>query len=225
MGIDSGNYWIYADEDIDGIYERATLGKAELTQPEMVFATATSLKDPSKQRAGYHQLEIFTFAPYDSFERWKDQPSGTRDMSYQALKESISTGMIEVVDRRFPGIRDSVVFKDLGTPLTNQHYIRAYRGNIYGIDKGIWQAGPLGFRADTGFEGLYLCGASTMAHGVAYATNSGLTAAGKILGCDPQSFLRTQQAELPICQCEDPSTWPSEYRGRDRRLSREHAAA
>jgi all-trans-retinol 13,14-reductase len=216
MGIDSGNYWIYADEDIDGIYQRATQGEADLTQPEMVFATVTSLKDPSKRRDGRHQLEVFTFAPYEKFARWRDQPSGERDEAYQSLKEAISEGMIEIVERRFPGIRDSIVFMDLGTPLTNQHYIRAYRGNIYGTDKGIWQAGPLGFRAGTEFDGLYLCGASTMAHGVAYATNSGLTAAGKILGCDPHEFLRSPQAELVICQCEDPSTWPSEYRDRGR---------
>ena len=215
MGIDSGNYWIYANSDIDGIYERATRGMADLTQPEMIFATVTTLKDPSKRRSGRHQLELFSFAPYERFERWEDQPSGQRDEAYQDLKDAISEGMIGVVDRYFPGIKDSIVFKDLGTPLTNQHYIRAYRGNIYGIDKGIWQAGPLGFRARTGFEGLYLCGASTMAHGVAYATNSGLTAAGKIMGCEPQEFLSSTEAELTVCQCEEPSTWPSEYRERN----------
>jgi phytoene dehydrogenase-like protein len=212
LGLDSGNYWLHSHDDIDAIFARAATPGAIESDPELLFATATSLKDPTKSRSDLHQLEIFAFTDIEPFVPWQHQPSGQRDADYQRLKAGISQRILKVADRFFPGLRQSVVLQELGTPLTNQHYVHAHQGNMYGIDKGIWQAGPLGFRAETEFQNLYLCGASTMAHGVAYATNSGLTAAGKVLGCDPQSFIQRKRAELSICQCEDTSTWPLQYR-------------
>lgn len=211
LGLDSGNYWLHANDDIDGIFERAASSESLMQDPELLFVTATSLKDPSKSRPGYHQLEVFTFTDYQAFAPWQGQPSGHRDADYQRLKGELSQRMIRVLDRFFPGIRQSIVLKELGTPLTNRHYVRSHLGNMYGIDKGVWQAGPLGFGPTTEFGNLYLCGASTMAHGVAYATNSGLTAASKVLGCDPRQFIRDKRAELAVYQCEDPITWPAQY--------------
>jgi phytoene dehydrogenase-like protein len=65
----------------------------------------------------------------------------------------------------------------LGTLLTNEHYLNATRGNLYGIEKSPTQVGPWAFSARTEFEGLFLCGASTVSHGVAGVTQSGLDAA------------------------------------------------
>jgi all-trans-retinol 13,14-reductase len=212
MGMDSGNYYLHANDDIDGIFERAATDRALTEPPELVFATVTSLKDPSKRRPGKHQMEVFAFTDYRPFARWAGQPSGQRDLEYRRLKRGISRRMIEFVDQRFPGVKDSVIFQELGTPLTNQHYVRAHLGGMYGIDKGVWQAGPLGFRTRTEFENLYLCGASTMAHGVAYASNSGLWAAARVLGCRPESLLTETGPKLEIHQAEDQSTWPNRYR-------------
>jgi len=85
---------------------------------------------------------------------------------------------------------------------------------MYGIDKGVWQAGPLGFRIRTEFACLYLCGASTMAHGVAYATHSGRMAASKILRCRSDELLGENGPDLEVYQCEDPLTWPTRDRNR-----------
>ncbi len=76
----------------------------------------------------------------------------------------------EADEERVPGIKKSVVFKDLGTPLTNAHYINSFNGNIYGTDKIKKQMGPFGFNTKTEIHNLYLCGASTFSHGVAGVT-------------------------------------------------------
>lgn len=110
--------------------------------------------------------------------------------------------MIKALDNYFPGISNSIILKELGTPITNTHYIKAHHGNIYGIDKSIWQAGPLGFSNKTEFKNLFLCGASTLAHGVAYASYSGIIAASKILNCSIQNILKHNGPELKILQCE-----------------------
>jgi phytoene dehydrogenase-like protein len=151
----------------------------------------------------YHQLEVFSFVSYDFFSRWENQPTGARDEEYNQLKEKICDYMLNALENHFQGIRNTIVIKELGTPLTNKHYINAYKGNIYGIEKSIWQAGPLGFRTKTEFENLYLCGASTLAHGIAYASNTGLTAAAKILNCKAWDLLKRDGPQLQILQCED----------------------
>lgn len=214
MGLDSGNFWLYDHVDTDEIYRLGLTDYAVNHTPPVLFVTSTTLKDPSKMKRGHHQVEAFTFVDYKAFSAWEDQPSGNRDSEYQELKEQISDRMLTALDARFPGIREAVLFKELGTPLTNNHYIKAHRGNIYGIDKSVWQAGPLAFRTETEFQNLYLCGASTMAHGVAFSTNSGLTAAGRILGCRRNDLLRQDGPDLQIYPSEDTSQWPEKLRNR-----------
>jgi len=224
MGLDSGNYWIYEHAGLDRIYKNGLTDYAAHHRPQVLFVTATTLKDPSKMRRGHHQLEVFTFVSYDAFSRWESQASGNRDSEYQQLKKQIAERMLAILDRRFPGIKEAVVFQNLATPLTNNHYIKAHRGNIYGIDKSVWQAGSLGFRTGTEFRNLYLCGASTMAHGVAYSTNSGLSAAAKILHCRPQDLLRQNGPKLKIYPSEDPDQWPKKLRKRIERGQRSKSA-
>lgn len=214
MGLDSGNYWFYDHADVEQIYQRVMGDNCVYNLPPVLFVTVTTIKDPSKMHNGHHQLETFTFVNYDPFAGWENQPTGDRDEEYQRLKKEISERMLTVLDRRIPGLKEAVVFQELGTPLTNAHYINAYRGNTYGIDKGVWQAGPLGFRAKTEIKNLFLCGASTMAHGVCYSTNAGLMAAAKILGCHVREILRQNGPELPIYPCDDLSQWPQHLQER-----------
>ena len=104
------------------------------------------------------------------------------------------------------------MFYSLGTPLTNEHYLNATRGNLYGTDKRPNQLGPWGFSPRTEFEGLFLCGASIMSHGVAGVTQSGINAAKAVLNCRPDELL-TQNGPGPVfLPAEDTSLWPDHLR-------------
>ena len=103
-----------------------------------------------------------------------------------------------------------IVYWNLGTPLTNQHYINATKGNLYGTDKNIKQMGPFGYGTTTEFEGLLLCGASTQSHGVSGVTSTGLAAACKILDCSKEDLLTQKGPEIQIYPSEDISKWPAE---------------
>jgi phytoene dehydrogenase-like protein len=63
-----------------------------------------------------------------------------------------------------------VVFWSLGTPLTNEHFVNATRGNLYDTAKTRGQVGPGAFPVQTEIDGLLMCGASTLSHGVSGAT-------------------------------------------------------
>ena len=42
--------------------------------------------------------------------------------------------MLEQVCQLYPQIRDHIDYVDIGTPVTNTHYLAAPHGEIYGLD-------------------------------------------------------------------------------------------
>ncbi len=217
-GLDSGNFWYYDHPDLDKLYSDG-LTDALLREdtPPMQFLTATTLKDPSKMHAtgagsGHHTCESFAFVGYDAFEQWAHSKYGARPADYEAMKEDLSWRMVRGLEKRIPGLSKHIVFFSLGTPLTNEHYLNATRGNLYGIAKSPSQVGPWAFSPGTEFEGLYLCGASTLSHGVAGVTQSGIDATKAILNCRSRDIL-TQHGPGPVfLPSEDISQWPENLR-------------
>jgi all-trans-retinol 13,14-reductase len=214
-GLDSGNYWFYDHQDIDQLYRQgATDHVLHADAPPMMFMTATTLKDPTKMHGGHHTCEAFTFVGYEPFKKWATEQSGERSSGYQAIKEDLSWRMFKALEKRIPGISEHVVFWNLGTPLTNEHYINVTRGSLYGIEKNRRQVGPRAYPTKTEFDGLLMCGASTSNFGVSGATSTGLAAARKILDCGTDDLLTQNGPELQIYPSEDSSQWPARHRRR-----------
>ena len=214
-GLDSGNFWFYDNEDVDRLYKMGLTDETlEAENIPAMFLTVTTLKDPSKMHGGYHTCEAFTFVGYEAFERWADEKPGARSDDYEALKEELAERMFRALDRRVPGLSKHVIFWSLGTPLTNEHFINATRGNLYGIAKSPKQVGPGAFPVKSEIDGLYLCGASTLSHGVSGVTYSGLAVARKILGCRTADLLTQDGPPLRIYPSEDVSQWPAELQAR-----------
>jgi all-trans-retinol 13,14-reductase len=208
-GLDSGNFWFYDHQDLDELYRLGLTDNAlKADSPPMMFLTVTTLKDPSKMHAGEHTCEAFTFVGYDAFQKYEHAVPGVRMPGYQGLKEDLAWRMFQGLEKRVPGISDHITFWNLGTPLTNKHYINATRGSLYGIEKSISQVGPGAFPTKTEIEGLYMCGASTLSHGVAGVTSTGLAAAKAILKSSTAELLTQSGPPLEIYPSEDPSQWP-----------------
>lgn len=191
LGLDSGNCWHYASADVAGVLERALQGDiAEDGRLDTLFLACTSLKDPGLPvPRGHHTFEAFTFIGHEAFRRWRGTHTGRRPADYEACKRRLAARMLEVAGRIAPGLPERVVFADVGTPLTNTDYVAATEGSLYGTEKSRSQLGPLGFQIRSEIDGLTLCGASTVAHGVYGATLSGLTAAGVVLRRRPAELL------------------------------------
>jgi len=220
-GLDSGNNWFYDRADVDGVYQLGLTDYAlkAMTPPGM-FLTVTTLKDPSKMHHGHHTCEAFVFVSYDVFQKWAQERSGAHSATYEALKEDLAWRLFQSLEQRVPGISQHVVFWNLATPLTNEHYINATRGNLYGIEKSRKQVGPWAFPVQSEIEGLLMCGSSTESHGVAGVTGSGLTAARTILKCRTSELLTQHGLELRIYPSEDITQWPLELREKIEQRSR-----
>ncbi len=224
LGLDSGNFWYYQDAGLDRLYRQGMTDHIlGASRAPMLFLTVTTLKDPSKMHHGHHTLEAFTFINYGAFKKWAEWPSGERPADYLNLKQQLAEAMLATAEAIVPGLRDNLVFCDLGTPLTNAHYLSATQGNIYGIEKSRFQVGPFAFPYQTEFDGLWLCGSSTAGgHGVAGATFSGLSVARRILDCRTSDLLQQTGPELQIYPSEDLSRWPERLQ---RRIARGRKAS
>ncbi len=192
LGIDSGNIWVMPNEDMDAVYDK--MMEKDITLGDYfsgLFISCTTLKDPSSFNGKEHTFEVLTFVNYELFKEFAKEKR--RDsQKYKALKERLMEKMINTLEKALPGIEEHIVYKDLGTPLTNEHFINSTRGSVYGTQKTLNQIGPNAFRAVSEIKNLYLCGASILAHGVTGATFSGVDTAARVLGCRQEDLIRPQ---------------------------------
>ena len=215
LGLDSGNYWVFPTPDLELAFGAGlTMPLDQIKELPGLFLTITTAKDPTKRVGDVQTMEAFALVPYDHFAAWADTQPEHRPESYHRVKRHLTELMLDAVGRVIPDIRDRLVFHELGTPLTNVHYCASTRGSMYGTEKSLAQLGPRGFPVRTEVEGLFLAGGSTMAHGVMGATNSGLVAAGKVLGVPRDQLLRQQGAPLRTVPSDHPELWPEDLRGK-----------
>ena len=208
-GLDSGNVWLLDESDLERVYAEAGADPWREGPLGGVFVSLPTLKDPSARRGGAHTIEAFTLIDYDPFARWAGGDPERRDPEYLRLKEHLTRRMLAAIERVIPGLRERVQFCALGTPLTNVHFCRSTRGGIYGVARTLSQSG---FSIASEIEGLSLCGASTLTHGVYGAALTGLHAAAAALGVQPRELLAADGPPLRTVPAEHPEAWPAELR-------------
>lgn len=208
-GIDSGNIWMVKDEDIDKHFN--SLMTEDITQGEefpAYFLSCTTIKDPVSFNGRYHNFEVVTYVNYDNIQKFKGE-NDYHCAEYKEFKEKITAKFLNNIEKLIPGAKEHIVQAELGTPMTNEFFINSTNGNVYGTEKTLNQVGPFSYKNKTEIENLFLCGASTLSHGVAGATHSGLAAAATILNCHPDDFIvEDENQKIRIYDAEDPTTWP-----------------
>ncbi len=209
-GLDSGNIWLRPDSNPDSLY--TGISPADLASSDgftSLFISCSSLKDPTSYNGKEHTLEVISFIDYDAFAAALPAKGDDYAAGYKALKDRLCEKLITGLERVVPGIRNHIVRIEAGTPTTNEHYINATKGAVYGTEKGFFQTGPFAYTAKTEINNLYLCGASTISHGVAGASYSGVKAAAIILGCHEEELIQADgSADLRVYDADDTAGWP-----------------
>lgn len=209
FGIDSGNIWMMKDENDDANFDE--LMKGHITEGDSfpaVFISCTTMKDPASFNGRYHNFEVITYINYDSLPEF-DGVEDYHSEDYKIFKEKVMAKLMNNLEKIIPGAKQNVVQVELGTPKTNEFYINSTNGNVYGTEKTLNQVGPFSYKNKSEIENLHLCGASTLSHGVAGATQSGIVAAAGILNCKPEDLLlEDSHQKIQIYDAEEPSTWP-----------------
>jgi all-trans-retinol 13,14-reductase len=209
FGIDSGNIWMMKDENDDANFE--DLMHNEITGGDSfpaVFISCTTIKDPVSFNGRYHNFEVVTYVNYDSLSDFNGLEDHHNE-EYIIFKEKVINKLMNNIEKVIPGAKQNCVQVELGTPKTNEFYVNSTRGNVYGTEKTLNQVGPFSFKNKSEIENLVLCGASTLSHGVAGATHSGVAAAAVIMECKPEDLLiEDANQKLRIYDAEDSATWP-----------------
>ncbi|MBC7534809.1 MAG: NAD(P)/FAD-dependent oxidoreductase [Ferruginibacter sp.] len=208
-GMDSGNIWMMRDKDMDELF-REMSGLDILIDDEFpaVFISCSSLKDPASYNGHYHNIEVVTYIKYESFSKFENE-GAVRSEKYQQYKERIGEKLLNNLEKVLPTLRNHIVQMDVSTPITNEFYIRATKGNVYGTEKSLMQVGPWTYSNKAEIDNLYLCGASILAHGVGGALNSGMQTASKILNLKVDDMLKPEAGqEVRIYDAEDNAEWP-----------------
>lgn len=215
-GFDSGNVWYSRTTDIDAAYRVAEL--ADISKLDVIpglFFNVTTLKDPTLRSDGLHTVEAVALGSARSFDAWRDLKPGRRGEDYAAVKNKIADCILSEIDRFVPGFSDRVVFRSLGTPLTNISFLHATEGGMYGTEKTLRNLGPFSFPIRTHLDGLFQCGASTFAPGIHGVTTSGLAAAAAALECRDDDLLNASGHELQIFPSDEPASWPRSLQARE----------
>ena len=157
-------------------------------EPHILYVSFPSLKDPEhepgpKQR---HTGEAVTFVPWDLFEPWAQSSHGERDADYLALKQSIIDKLQTQLQSAIPDVMRHLVLSELSTPLTAEHFVRASRGAIYGLDASPARFECAALRSRTPLPGFYMTGVDVLTTGVAGALSSGLLTAAVL---DKRAYL------------------------------------
>ncbi|NRR89946.1 NAD(P)/FAD-dependent oxidoreductase [Winogradskyella undariae] len=209
-GLDSGNIWLLSDQDLDKVYNDSQ--KIDLLEDEEfpgMFISCTTLKDPVSFDGKYHTIEAITYINYDAFAAFKDETE-KRSPAYLEFKEAIIQKFLKSIEKVVPGITSNIVHQELGTPITNEYYINATKGNVYGTEKSLKHIGPFAYKMKTEIENLYMCGSSTLSHGVAGAGYSGVQTAAVILGCKQDDLIQADSSQnLRVYDAEDNSNYPN----------------
>ena len=175
-GWDHHEYFLSEGYDLDADY-RAILD-GDLERAGMVIAHYTAL-DPGCAPDGHSVLAMLSLAPWDHENVWGtggDLVDYQRNPEYLRIKNEAADQLIARADRLIPGLVDSIVVKEIGTPLTNYRYGLNPAGSIYGREQTV--ANMMDRRsARTSVPNLFLTGAWVNGGGMSQAVGSGRSVA------------------------------------------------
>lgn len=198
------NIWAYTGNNIDKLYVNyMNLSREEALDADLpvVFISFPSTKDPEwkKKYPGKTTMALVSLMPYHWLEEWKNERVMKRGDEYESLKNTFGHKAVEQACQLFPSIREHIDYVNIGTPLSNSHYLGAPQGEIYGLDHtrerfSIWNYAIL--RPQTDIPGFYLTGQDICSCGFAGALWGGLLCASSILHRNVQNDLESLHQTL-----------------------------
>jgi prolycopene isomerase len=133
--------FLYTQPDHEDTFRDIQEGK-----PGAMWASAPTLVDPSLAPAGEHLVILNSLAAYDIGRPWSE--------AIEDFEEQI----LDAFGPSFPGLRDSLTFRESATPVTLERYTLNHNGAAYGWENTPKQTGGRRSSHVTPLEGLLLAG-------------------------------------------------------------------
>ncbi len=179
LGFQGENYWIYSSIDFEEVYNQRN--QVIEGRPTISYLSFPSLKNTQIEG---HTAEVISFVDYEPFEKWSSTEWKNRRLDYMQLKEQIIIGLIDSVEKKFPGFNALIDYAELSTPLTNVEFTGHPKGSIYGLACVPERFSKKWLGPKTPFENFYLTGSDVCTPGIAGALSGGYMTLLHILGLD-----------------------------------------
>lgn len=174
LGVTNQDIWVHSDlDDADSETHTRRLFAGVPTRCQISFS---SLKTGETRS---HTAHIIAFAPPEAFHRWERLDAG---IGYEALKDRIAQGLLQLAETVIPGLADLTEYSELSTPSAPVDGAARRRGAIHGtaVPSKEQRANLLG--PVTPVPGLLLSGEDAGCPGFGGALMGGVTAAAQIIG-------------------------------------------
>ena len=175
------NYYYFAENDA-----WCLLNYTEETWPRgyALFFTATS-----KNEEYADAVTLMTYMRFNEVEKWAHtyntvSNETSRGEDYEAFKMKKAGKLFDVVEKRFPGFRNSIKSFYTATPLSVRDYIGTDDGSLYGFVKDYKEPMRTFISPKTKIPNLFLTGQNLNLHGVLGVTVSAILTCSEILGID-----------------------------------------
>jgi all-trans-retinol 13,14-reductase len=179
LGLERTNLWIYPD----GQHDRSFAAPFDPTHVPFAYISFPSAKDPDFERRcpGRSTIDIMTFLSWDGFAKWEGTRWHKRGEDYDALKETLTKTLLELLYEHVPSTRGAVDVAELSTPLSTRNFTAHARGEIYGLEHTPARFRNPWLRPTTPIRGLMLTGADVATAGVSGALLGGVLCASAVL--------------------------------------------
>lgn len=136
-GWDYHEFFLSDGYDLEADYEAMMQG--DFSKAGLVIANYTEA-DPGCAPEGKSVMAIVSLAPWDYQNVWGtggDTAGYSKNPDYIRIKEEAADQLIDRVGELIPGLRDSIIIREVGTPLTNVRYGLNPGGSIYGREQTV----------------------------------------------------------------------------------------
>ncbi|HIP73360.1 MAG TPA: NAD(P)/FAD-dependent oxidoreductase [Anaerolineae bacterium] len=172
--------------------------------------------DPGCAPEGGSVITITALAAWDYADQWGTggDPAALHPQSktyyrknpqYQELKQAAGDALIDQVEKVIPGLRQSIKYVEVATPLTNYRYSLNPGGSIYGSEQTVDNMYLNRLSEKTPIPNLFLAGAWVTGGGMSAAMLSGRSAARRALArLDGVTVAPQMTVDVPETTEEEP---------------------
>ena len=122
--------------------------------------------------------------PFEKVRKWENTVLGDRGDDYLEFKDHCASELLELAAQQFPGLRQSVEYMEVSTPLTWRDYTGTPDGSMYGIEHDFQDPLVTTLLPATKVPGFYFTGQNINLHGVLGVTIGAVLTCAEIVGME-----------------------------------------
>ena len=160
---------------------------ADHTEENWPLCYAVFFSASSRSAEYAESMTILAYMRYDEVKQWENtfntvSEEVDRGTDYEAFKKHKAEILLDCVEEKFTGLRESIKTYYTATPLSYRDYVGNDDGSMYGIVKDYQNPLKTFISPRTKIPNLFLTGQNLNLHGVLGATMSGLVTCVAFLG-------------------------------------------